>query len=242
MKGLAILIGLSALIGSAAQAQLDPAQQVGSKIYTEPKSSADIAAIARFSKSVANCTHSRLGRKAVDRLLHASDPASTNLEEADLDWRRVERAIEACMGLRMEEYSGNVRLAGLSMGFTPNRLRALMMEEVYLADHAAPIAIPEDASELTNRTYVSTGDARRTAEGIGNYADCIVHRDPEGADGLLRTEPASPEEKRAAQALAPVLGACLIDGQTIEFTPSSIRALAADGLWARVAYGSKKTN
>ena len=242
MKLLATLAGSLLLIGGTAHAQLDPAQQAGSKIYSEPSKVQDAAAAARFSKAVAACSYFRLGRDAVDRLLRESDPVSLNVEGANLNWIRIERTMKSCMESRMDEYSSNVRLARVGMQFAPSRLRALMLEEAYLGSHEAPISIPEGATELTNRTYVSTGDDRNRAAGLGNYADCIVYRDAKGADALLRTEPASPEEDQAARALAPVLGGCLIEGQTIEFTPASIRAIAADGLWSRAAFGSKKAS
>jgi len=240
MSALAILAGLAAMMQASTDGDLKPTQETGSKIFTQPKQKQDPALAARFSKRVASCTYRRMGDVPIDRFLRASDPVSTKLEGVNLDWNRVEQAIEFCMGYHMEEYNADVRMYRLGFSFTQNRLRALLLEEAYLDARENPVIISEGESELTNRTYVSEGKALESAQGLGNYADCVVHRDASGADALLRTEPGSAEEIAAARNLATVLGACLIDGQTIEFTAASIRSIAADGLWSRVAYGSKE--
>lgn len=240
MNTLALFASIGLLMQTSAQGALEPTQETGSRIYTQPKKQTDPKVIGRYTKRVATCTYTRLGDENVSEYLRASDPISTDLNGTGLDWNRLEQAMEFCMGYHTDEYNSDVRLNRVGMTLTRNRMRALMMEEAYLANNQTPISVSEGASELTSRTYVSTGEELSRAQGLGNYADCVVHRDAAGADALLRTAPASEEEKAAARALAPVLGGCLIDGQTIEFTPASIRALAADGLWARWAHGSKQ--
>ncbi len=240
MTILAVIASLGFVMQTSAAGQLEPTQETGSRIFTQPKAQTDLKVIGPFTKRVANCTYQRMGAKLIDRYLRVSDPVSTNLDGTNIDWNRMEQAMEFCMGYHAEEYNADIRLNRIGMTFSRNRLRALMLEEAYLAGNDTPVSISDADSELTARSYVSSGDDLARAQGLGNYADCIVHRNAEGADTLLRTEPASAAEKSAARALAPVLGECLIDGQRIEFTPASIRALAADGLWSRWAYGSKQ--
>ncbi|WFL77147.1 hypothetical protein P7228_14310 [Altererythrobacter arenosus] len=240
MSATPIIAALFVLLQGTTDGDLRPTQETGSKIFTQPKKNADPALAARYSKRVAGCTYNRMGGTLIDRYLRASDPISTNLDGVDLDWARVEQAIEFCMGYHMEEYNADVRMSRIAFNFTQNRLRALLLEEAYLAENESSIQVAADASELTSRAFVSQGDALKSAQGLGNFADCVVYRDAAGADSLLRTEPGSDQERDAARALAPVLGICLIDGQTIEFTAASIRAIAADGLWSRAAYGSKE--
>ena len=236
-----IVTAVSLTVSAAAQDDIKPSQETGSRIFTAPKKAADPSLVARFSKRVARCTFSRIGSGSVDRFLRASDPMNTDFEGTDIDWNRFDQAAQYCTEDRIEEYNADVRLAQLDLGLTPKRMRSLLLEEAYLAVRDTPVSIAEGEGEITDRTFVSVGSELVSAQGLGNFADCIVHRDATGADGLLRTEPGTSEETAAAQALAPVLGSCLIDGQTIEFTAASIRSIAADGLWSRVVYGSQGT-
>lgn len=231
---------VAALLSGTAHAQLNPTQETGSRIYTQPRDSDDPARAARYSKVVAGCVYRRMGPEPVDEFLRAGDPVTIGLADDSFLWSRMMRLLEECMDQRHLDYNADVRSARLAMSFTPGRLRALLQEEAYLGEQdQGAIVIPQDAGELTLRQYVSTGEDATRARGVGNFSDCIVHRDAAGADALLRTQPASAEEDRAARSLAPVLGTCLIQGQTIEFTPASIRAMAADGLWSRLVYGSQ---
>ena len=243
---LALVVGLvalwSGLWSGVAYAQLDSTRETGSHIYTEPRQADDPALVARYSKAVARCTYQRMGDEAIGRFLAASDPKTIDAERGDVPMRRVIRATEGCMNARYEDYNADMRSARLMMSVSSPRMRALLMEEAYLDHHGRALEIAPEAGELTRRTFVSTGDNLASAQGVARYADCVVYRQSRAADQLLRTEPGSADEAAKAQALAPVLGECLIDGPTIEFTPGSIRALVADGLWARATYGSQATN
>ena len=119
------------------------------------------------------------------------------------------------------------------MALNDASLRSLLAEEAYLAKFKSAAALPEGAVENSDRHYVAIGEAKAKAEGLGAYSDCLTFRDTAGADAVMRTMPGSPEERQAARALAPVLGACLTQGQTISLTPTNIRAILADGLWNR---------
>lgn len=237
--GIALIAVVNA---SPTRAQMDGSKQAGSQIYSEPQEKNDPGVSSRYSKAVANCLYNRLGSEKISEYLKASDPVATNLKQTSLRWTRVERVLEDCMSAWAETYFPNVRTAKIGMSFSQNRLRALLMEEAYLDSQAAPLKIVEGSSELTNRTYVSRDENLAAAQGLGNFADCVTYRDANGADAILRTEPGSAEEMAGARALGAVLGACLIQGQEIEFTAASIRAIAADGLWSRLNFGPKGTH
>ena len=239
MKKLFAAIALAGLISGTASAQLKPTQETGSRIFTQPKAAPDPAIVASFSKTVARCAMSRLSTKDVDEFLAATDQKSTVFNMDGQDWHQIEQTVENCMEAYIADYNADVRLAQLQMDYSAMRLRALFVEEIYLSANDHAITIGENDAELTNRTFVSTGDDLGAAQGLANFSDCIVYRNTQGADQLLRTEPGSSDEIAAAQALASTLGNCLIDGQTIKFTPCSIRALVADGLWSRAVNGSK---
>ncbi len=241
-SGLGLTVVVAATTAAPVQAQLDGSKQAGSQIYSEPQEQNDPGTSSRYSKAVANCLYKRLGKEKISEYLKASDPVSTDLKQAGLRWTRVERALEDCMGAWAETYYPDVRMAKIGMSFSQNRLRALLMEEAYLDSQATPLKIAEGSGELTDRTYVSRGKNLATAQGLGNFADCVAYRDASGADAMLRTEPGSAEELAGAHSLGAVLGACLIQGQEIEFTAASIRAIAADGLWSRLNFGPKGTH
>ncbi len=74
---------------------------------------------------------------------------------------------------------------------------------------------------------------------MADFADCITFADVTGADALLRTGPATNDEGAAVRKLMPALSACVVAGQNLALTPSSIRSVVADGMWSRYHYGTK---
>lgn len=216
---------------------LDAERQTGSALYSKPKDLDDPALAGRFSKSVARYSLQR-AEGMMRKVVQFSDPVDVDLKAADLSWHRVERVLEECMADRSHQLDVNASLSKIGMSFTMNRLRALLVEEIYLEGNGPAPAISPEASMATNRQFVSTGDGLARARGLADFSDCLVYRDAVRADALLRTDPGSPDELETSRALASTLSGCLIEGQTIAFSASSIRALAADGLWARSALGS----
>ena len=69
------------------------------------------------------------------------------------------------------------------------------------------------------------------------YADCVVFNATTEAHALIHTDVASKEERTAINAIVPALGSCLSAGSQMKLDVASIRALVADGLWARMEYG-----
>src|SRR3546814_919182 len=115
-----------------------------------------------------------------------------------------------------------------------NAFRSMMLEEAYLARFKTVPALSEDASEIVaDRRYITEGST--SARALGRFADCLAFRDAAGADALLRTMPGSADERQAARAMAPALGASLTRGQTLSLNTANVRAFAADGLWTRFA-------
>ena len=241
MKRLMLYLGcaataLSAPVAAQTVRSMEGTSETGTALNREPEEVEDTAKVNRYSKAVANCIHNRAAGQ-VDRMLENSDPLAIDMDAADVRWGRFRTLIEECMGQRMHEFDNDPLLARIGMSFSESRLRALLLEEAYLSANTVAPVIAEGASEQANRSFVSGGDDLVSAQGLAGFADCVVYRDARQADALLRTEPGSDDELGAARRLAPTLGACLLEGQSIEFTPGSIRSLAADGLWARTALG-----
>jgi hypothetical protein len=221
-------VTLAALLGfSDAKAQLHPESQLGSRIPVKPQA-VDPVRAGFVRKNFGRCVFQR-NPAAAEKLLMNGDPISVDMKAAGLE-KGLEPTFQAstCLGNQT-----NGEQAAIGMSFKNTVLRSLLAEEAYLAKFKAPAVLPDGATENSGREYVSTGDARAQAEGLGAYSDCLTFRDTAGADAVLRTMPGSAEERQAARTLAPVLGACLMQGQTISLTPTNVRAILADGLWNR---------
>ncbi len=123
----------------------------------------------------------------------------------------------------------------MQMHFQYTTLRALMAEEVYLMDNAAPIALAANAEKLvTGRNYDSLSPR---AYGMSQLADCLVFENVSASDALLRSTIGSDAEEAALESLYPALQTCGLDpksGMTLDY--SMIRQVVADGLWARSHY------
>lgn len=206
---------------------MQPEAQVGTRFLKKPvEVNPREAGLER--KNFARCVYGRIPDR-VDRLLENSDPEGIEYYAADTTQERFWQQISR------DNFCGELNSAAsehrqLSMSNTA--FRSMMLEEAYLARFktAAP-ALPEDATEVIDRRYITEGSA--PARALGRFADCLAFRDTAGADTLLRTMPGSDEEKQAARSLAPALGACLTRGQTLSLITANVRAFAADGLWNR---------
>ncbi len=119
------------------------------------------------------------------------------------------------------------------------RLANLLAEEAYLAGNSGPLSIPAGGAEFVDRALVSTGEDLGSARTMAAFGDCVSFHAPADADALLRTQPASSEEIEQIRKMAPTLGECVMAGQNVSLTPTTIRAVVAYGQWSRFHYGTK---
>ncbi|MEQ1547933.1 MAG: hypothetical protein ABL918_04705 [Chakrabartia sp.] len=225
---LALLSVAAFLFSVPTLAQLKPESQLGSRIPTKP-TAMDPARAGLVKKGFAKCLY-RKSMVKTSFVLENSDPVTIDYKTAQISETNLskELGMEFCLG----EQVGMTQL-GIGLKFSPALLRSMLQEEAYLAKFQTPPKLPADSVEDVKRKYVSTGDALKSAKGLGGFSDCLAFRDTLGSDAILRTMPDGKEEMAAARALAPSLGACLVQGQTIALRPSNIRAFVADGLWTR---------
>ncbi len=203
---------------------MEPERQLGTRAIQRPETIEGEKA-GEINKDFAECVYKR-SKAAADQLLASGDPLNTpSIEWGDEDDKGSQFTGHACLG-------NWASLRNMSLEISPWTFRAMMAEEAYLARFRQPAVLAANAQEATGRTLQGV-DLR--AVGMMELADCITFRDTPAADALLRTTPQSAAERDAAVALAPVVSACLLEGQSFRVTPQSIRALAADGLWARYA-------
>lgn len=195
----------------------------------------------QIDKEFARCVYRR-NKDAVWEML-----ANSNALEIDTDVQlgvifredkpdRMEQAKLAKM-YRVEECLGIASGAGRTMQsrISATRFRSMMAEEAYLASHKRPPVLSGNAEKSLPRFHSKDAVSAATVDGMAALVDCLTFTEAEKADALLRTPPGSSDERSAAIALAPTLGSCMTQGQTFKMTPLTIRALVADGMWARYA-------
>ena len=128
------------------------------------------------------------------------------------------------------DYCMNREAVGSTYRWRPASLRAMLQEALYLGRFTGlpPASEPVVAPRTVN---APNGDNRSAM--LAEFTDCVVENDLAHADALLRTGFGSPDERAVARALVPTLSTCVPKGQTIKFTPQSVRVFVAEGLWHR---------
>lgn len=229
LRALALLTATTVLASAvpSAAVQIEPEAPIGSLVKRKPVIVDPVRAGASV-KAFARCTY---GRKpdAVRKLMTFSDPVVIDHDRAETSgwFTGTKLLVEDCLGREL-----NIDTMNMELRLSPARLRVLMMEEDYLARNAAVPAIDSGAA-APDRTFFATGDDSVKAQAIARFSDCVVTRNSAAADALVRTMPGQDEERTAARALAPALGACLLQGEEIKLTPALVRVYAVEGLWAR---------
>lgn len=219
---------LLCLAPANAQAQLKPETQLGSRIPVKPSVvGPERAGIVK--KGFARCLYVN-NRGKTPALLENSDPATVDFGKIKMPNDDIGKylGMETCLG---DQASGAQSAIGFR--FSPIQLRAMLQEESYLDANKQAPTLPAGSVEPVQRNYFSDADKLGVAKASGAFSDCLVFNDTKNADAILRTMPGSKDERAAAQALGPTLGACLAQGQSLSLSPSSIRGFAADGLWTR---------
>ena len=126
---------------------------------------------------------------------------------------------------------------------TPGGLRNLLLEASYLdAEAATPQPLLNEKGEPAPsgvRAFPTKGDNLPAVMSYAVLADCVATKDPVLADAVLRTGFSLADERKAAVALAPIIGGCVTEGSNVSLTPASIRTLAAEGMWHRYANKAK---
>lgn len=213
--------------------EMEPATHTRSRI-PRPAREMDQGDARQMQHEFAQCVYSNHSDLA-DKLLRSSD------------WGAIAYGV---FGHRAEDFSGVFSMprciesamqvgSRVRMTIQPDQLRRLLAEQAYLASHVSPPTISDGDPEFLQSCFMASGFGSNSRT-MGRIADCIVFSDPSLADRLLRTPPASEHERAAAQDLVPVLGACLPEGSEVQVSVATIRALAADGLWARTAYSTRE--
>jgi len=138
---------------------------------------------------------------------------------------------------------GGVQIGGSTLQMTQRILRGNLAQALYLdrfpdsppATGSAEQTIPV---EIYNTRVTTAADTQ--SEIIRIFGECMAMRYTAAVDRLVRTDVESDEESAAIGTLAPNMGPCLWNGQSIQFSRESLRAALADGLY-RWAMGQTGT-
>jgi hypothetical protein len=235
LLALTLAVAITASAHGELRAQLEPTAPGGSLIKRKP-ATMDPKRQGVLMKSFSRCAY---GRKTDEmlKLLRHSDPVAIDHAKAETDKLSTgpDSLIADCLSR-----SFDTETLYMQVNFTHDRLRVQMMEEDYLTRATAVPTV--DPAFPPARAYVATGDDLLRAQAITRFSDCVVARDVAGADALVRTMPGSDDERSAARALAPALGACLLAGEQMKLNAASVRTYAVEGLWARFANGATEAS
>jgi len=222
------LLGAGLIAPALAQNTNHTYRPTGTRIVQEPEP-ADPDLARRLVKLTGSCVNRRFPDGAVallrggnaDAFAYAAQGIRNEDNESPL-------GLSECL----HEALNGAQLS-TEMRIPERNLRIALAEDAYLRRHPQPLVIaPGSPGTLAGRAVIG-GSSPEQARAMGLFADCLVFTAPAEADSLLRGPVGGDEERANARALAPAIGACLANGQQVNFTPTTIREYVADGLWAR---------
>lgn len=117
-------------------------------------------------------------------------------------------------------------------------LTGLIAEARYITRYpsgAPPIISTSIPTAMTDQTYNSriTAAPDPAAEFPRIFGDCVVAARAQDVDQLIRSQTGSAGETAALGQIQPMLGQCLWDGQTLQFSRETLRAALADALYRK---------
>lgn len=211
---------------------LDPAMQVGTRFLLEPES-VDAQTARYLQKRIANCIYNRQ-EETVERLLANSDFYQIDYDAVGIapDSLFDDLEMSHCMGRVMQG-----RYRELYMRFQHSTIRNLLAEEAYLATVDAR-SVSEDVADSEIPDRFGSRRVHRQVSQMAELTDCIVYGASGAADAILRSRPGSDEEMEAIGQMVPRFVECADSNEGLTVSPSLLRQMVADGLWARSTISS----
>ncbi|MGA9583627.1 MAG: hypothetical protein WBR13_16835 [Allosphingosinicella sp.] len=105
----------------------------------------------------------------------------------------------------------------------------------------APSPTDSDGKPLGKRQHeaaLAQHETEATFAYLSRYGECAVRGDAAGSKALLLTDPDTPQEAAAFNALRPVLEACLVEGRTVSFGKVALRGSIAINFY-RLAHAAR---
>ena len=180
------------------------------------------AMLSQFSRCVYN--RSREGSLA---LLQKTDYGFSDFAQVDLTNDRAIRVygFHDCLGR-----VASTHRTGVQLRFSAGAMRQWLVQEAYFDRYPENPTWVRGGNMIGARSYPLSTD-NPGVSGPMDFADCVVAADPFTADFFFRTTSGSDEEKRAIEALMPVLGPCFPQGQQVQLSPSLLRLWLGEALW-----------
>ncbi|HEX8302287.1 hypothetical protein [Sphingomonas sp.] len=173
-------------------------------------------ASADTAMSIATCvadSEPRGVRKLLSTLPGSDDEARAS--------RKLAVAYDACRGTVWYDFAdARALLAVAIMAGSANRPGSVA-------------ASPWYASAISGRSVGVDYSAAEVAR--QQYGTCIAAAAPSASAQLVMAAPGSAEERAAIGALKPVLGGCIVQGQTVKLTASNLRLMLAEPLYHATA-------
>jgi hypothetical protein len=132
------------------------------------------------------------------------------------------RKLEACMN----------SINGARLKSSPQVLVGALAEQLYRAKY--PSLPPLGEVALTEPRY----EELRSRYSLYVVANCVIGRNAQWVDYLIRSASGSPQEDASLKALSGDLGSCLDAGNTLQFNRLTLRTAFADQLYRRAIAGS----
>ena len=227
-----ITVAVVALANSIAPGALYLAAQSGSRIPPPERQSRSRIEVSpsevtgrergAMLNSFSNCVQTNKSNQ-VEFFLRNSDDLKYSDRIRDL---KKFLALEYCIA-----DGAHALITEVGARFQVQNLRGWLAEQAYKSKHRSmPDAVGLQAPSAA-RQFFSKGQNLALARARSDFADCIARENLSGADALVRTPWGGSEERTASRALAPTLGQCLPEGQSLSLQIESVRMFAAVGLW-----------
>ena len=100
---------------------------------------------------------------------------------------------------------------------------------------------PEWGEKVKKAKLEDMAEARSKRLGViflAHFGECVVRADPVRSHALLMTQPDTPQEGAAFEALSPALGPCVTAGQSLKFSKPTLRGTIAMNYY-RLAHAPK---
>jgi hypothetical protein len=180
------------------------------------------AMLNQFSR----CLYNRSREDSLD-LLRRTDAGFVTFEQIGLDNDRAARnyGFRDCLQRVASNQGMGVQLRWSAFG-----LRQWLLQEAYFARYQDGPSWVKPGNVIGARGFPLSAQ-QANVQAAMDLTDCVVTADPYTADFLYRTVTGSEDEARALEALRPVLGSCLPQGQQVQLDPYMFRAWVGESLW-----------
>ena len=205
-----VVVALS--VGGAAAQGAAPVAQGNSDIVMKP--STEAMAVGRMLSACMVARHPAVAIRYIAAEAEVRDKIAKGMNEA----------LSECL---MND--GN-KSASARMSLANGDLQGLFAEAFVISRTDASSALPVAAAPNYAATWVSADPSQSV---VDRMAICLAATRPAEALALVRSTPASPDERAAFAAVMPHVGGCLVTGATLKTDRSGLRLAVARAVYFR---------